>query len=535
MAKFTIQLSEYLQEHMTEGHSINNLDDVLTTSKEVLFDGAPTQAIENVQSSEYRDAFILGFTSHFLFDEIGMETMPAWKLALAAKILETNGFIQSTFEKLDNQVWADYSVRKIDDTIKDTGTVDNEGQNTQGGTVTDERDLEGSNTRTRHATSADTGTITDDGEVRYNGSVSNDNERYYSATSGSPKIVRTSEEMDRPEDATKAYTELTKSGKIKQSQTQSGSVRDVAGESGSETTTERDGAGDKAYVERTPSGTRTTSQAHKGGMLQGYSDHATDTTQAVSQTPQSGITGGSLMGTTVTPTAYAGNKGSGSVATVDQSGKKYLTTAQQQWNNDRAHSTWNVPVDDVNGDVVETNESYDNFHDKQETHYNRVQEHEFTNRQRTNDRTYQNLTTDNVTDYDYQNSHPTDKQVQHFNRKNVDTTEYPNGFKEHQDGTTSYTNRSDERDNERRLNTQNAIDDSDVTATTDEGTITHIYDKTDGHDNTETRNLKRVQDREEKTFNFSYEMFLKAEPYLKKLWSLFDECFMLIIDDEYYG
>lgn len=532
MAKFTIQLSEFLQENMQAGQTINDLDDVLETSKACLFDGAPTQAIEDVLSSEYRDAFILGFTTHFLFDEIGMETIPAWKLVLASKILESNGFIQSTFEKLDNQIWSDYSVSKIEDTQTDKGTVGNIGSVTQGGTITDEHDLEGTNSRTRHATSADTGTITDDGEVKYKGSVSDNNERYYSANSGTPQIVRTSEEMDRPEDNNKSYTELVRTGKIKQTNTQNGTVSDVATDSGSEKLTERDGSGDKAYVERRPTGTRTNTQKHTGGMLQGFSDHATDSTQAVSVTPQSGITGGSIMGTTVTPTAYSG--GAGSVATPDESGKKYLTNAQQQWNNDRAHTNWQVPIDSVNGDVIQSTDSFDNFSDKQETHYNRVQEKDFTNRRSTNTRTYDDMESESLTDYDYQNSHPTEKQTHHYNRKNIDKTEFPNGLKDHSDGTTTYNNRTDERDNERTLDTQNTIDDSDVTTTTDGGTISHIYDKEDGHQNTETRNLTKKQDREEKTFKFSYEMFLKAEPYLKKLWSMFDDCFMQIIDDEWY-
>ena len=538
MAKFTIALDEYLQENMSQGQSINDLDDVLSASKEHLFDGAPNQAVEDTIKEEYRDPFILGFTSHFLFDEIGMETMPAWKLVLASKILEVSGFINSVFEKLDNQVWSDYKVRKRVKKDTHTGTVDNTGNNTLGGTITDEHDLAGSSTRLRHGTSANSGTIKDKGGVEYKGETHNNNERYYSAVDENgnpinPKIKQNYEEMDRPEDSVKAYNKSTRSGIYGVTGSQKGRITDTMTDHGSDVMTERDGAGDKAYVQRTPTGERINTQAHKGGMLHGYSDHAGDITQANNQTPQSGIDASNIMGTTVTPTAYSG--GSGSVATPDVSGtKKYLTSVNKQWSNDRAHSEWQKPIDDVNGDVIENHETFNGFHDKQETHFNRVQEHSFNNRERQSERSFTGYEQETVTDYDSYGHNPEDKSEQHFNRKTVQETEYDKTFKEHSDGTTSFVDREDVRENTRTLGDTNTVDDNDQVNSTDEGTLTHVYDRDDGHTNLETRDLTDESADEETSFNFSYEMFVKAEPYLSKLWSMFDDCFMQIIDDEWY-
>lgn len=629
MAKFTIQLAEYLQEHMGEGESINNLNDILNKSKEVLFDGAPTQAIESVIDDEYVDPFILGFTSHFLFDEIGHQTLPAWKLALASKILDTGAFVNKTFENLDNQIWSEYKVTKTNGTTVNTGTVENTGNDSQGGTITDEHNLQSRATRDRNATSEDDGTISDDGEIKYLGDVHNDNERYFTVdTVGTPMVKTTSEEMDRPDDAVKSYTENVRSGGFETTNTQSGKIKDLTKDSGSTimtegdnpddqikayselektgmmkssvdrfgtitdtatdngtaTMTEKDGTGDKAYTKRTPTGTRTNAQSHTGGMIHGFSDHAMDNTQTMSQTPQSGVNASDIMSNSVSQGVVGnGVTAPSSVATADQTGKKYLTTAAHNYQNDRAHSEYTVPVDSVNGDKVTNVESYQSFEDKNETHYNRVQEESFNNRTHTNVRSYagdggehSTYTEENVVDYDVDVNHPlkekqtthynrmqeqsfvdrehetertfddyvqdsdttyndlTDRQEHHFNKKSVSITEYPDGFKEHNDSYTHYANRKDERDNVRTLDTTNTVHDNSVETGSDTGDITHIYDRSDDHTNTEERNLTTEDDRDERNFNFSYEMFVKAEPYLSKVWSLYDDLFMQLLDDFYF-
>ena len=537
MAKFTIQLSEYLQEKMSPEQSINDLDDILSASKENLFDGAPTQALNNVISNEYRDSFILGFTTHFLLDEIGLETMPAWKLALAGKLLEVGSFVNQTFEKLDNQVWDKYRIRKINDKKTDSGTVGNEGSTTQGGTVTDERNLESRSTKNRNATSQDTGTIKDKGSIEYEGSINQDNEKYYTALDSmgrptTPKIKTSTEEMDRPEDNVKSYSEVVQSGKIVQTGTQSGSIRDTITDNGRETMTEHDGAGDLAYTNRVPTGTHTQNRAHKGGMIHGYSDHASDATQAYSATPQSGVNASNLMGASVTPTSVGPNAPGSTEAPVQDGNTKYLTNVTHNYANDRAHSEWETPIDSVNGDVIEQTESFNGYNDKTEFHHNKVVDKEFANRNRVATRDFLNYEQENTTDYDVSN--PSSKQTNHYNKKSVSSTEYPDSFTQHSDGKTSYEDRKDSKESTRTLGTTNTLNDNDFTVDTEGGSVSHIFDKEDGHTNTETRDLTYEQDRDEKEFEFSMEMFMQAEPFLTKVWNLFDDLFMQIIDDEYY-
>lgn len=554
MAKYTISLQEILQEHMTDQQSINNMDDILAVSKNYIFDGAPTSALNQV-NQEFRDPFMLGFVMHFLFDEIGMETIPAWKLVLASEIIDNSEFINSIYEILENQVWSEYEIRKIENATTDKGTVIKEGDSTEGGTVTDERYATNQNSTNRTATTEDDGTvkdegsleddgtIKDEGSVDYLGTTSNNNSRYYTAEDAqgnptTPKITQHSVESDGT--GTPAYVESVQSGSVGVQAGQSGTITDTTTDSGTETITERDGSGDPAYVKRIPSGTRTSTQTHTGGTLHGYSDHASDSTHTASLTPQSGVSASDLMSI---------SKGTGqpatfpnSVAQVNQtSGTKYLTSAEHIANNDYIHSDWVIPYDTVNGDKETTVESFNQFEDKQETHYNRETEKGFTNREHENVRSFQNYQQSQTTTY----NNLTNRSTTHYNRDNVSETIYDDNFTEHSESEMSYNNRTDERENTRTLDTKRTTENTRTLDTTrterdnvlntgsEQDTVTHIFDKTGSNDNKETRNLTGTSDTDEKTYHFNYEMFAKAEPYLSKIWHLFDDCFMLLVDALY--
>lgn len=501
MTQFTLQLAEYLQEQMNENQSIENLDDILQASKEHLFNGAPLQAL-SVLSDEYHDLFIQQFTMHYLMDEIGHETLTAWKLALASKILDNIDNIEQTYENLQNQIFSDYEIRRVDSKTTDKGDITSEGHSAS--------DSNGSN----------------DENIEFQGKEKGNGSHYYTAVDEfgnptTPKIKSIHKDEDG-DDPIKEYTLSTRNGKVENDVSQNGKVKETVEDfgkvkehreqNGLERMSDKDGIGEKAYVERTPSGVRQNEQIHTGGMMHGYSDHATDATQALSVTPQSGINASSLMQSQVSPSGSSAGTPGSTENPIQSSDTKYLTQAQHNWNNDREHSEWTKPLDS-NGDVITNRESFEQYHDKQITHFNRVQEREyddltmdteqsFENRKRESEREFTNYKTDNDTEY----KNLTDKTERHYNKKSTAETVYENNFKEHSDTEKSF---------EDRKNVQHSEGENHVTADNN-GTV--------------TRDLTGTGEVDEKKYKFSYELYMKMEPYMNKLWRQFDELFFLLLD-----
>lgn len=127
MSRYTQSIKSILMENKQSGESITNLSDILAISKRAIFDITPL----NVISADYRDRLVLGFTIHYMNDEIGLETPLLFKFGLTDKIYNNAEYINSIFEMLDKQVLSDYNVKSISgethDTIADGGTIANTG------------------------------------------------------------------------------------------------------------------------------------------------------------------------------------------------------------------------------------------------------------------------------------------------------------------------------------------------------------------------------------------------------------------------
>lgn len=127
MSRYTQSIKSILMENIQSGESITNLSDILAISKRAIFDITPL----NVISADYRDRLVLGFTLHYMNDEIGLETPLLFKFGLTDKIYNNAEYINSIFEMLDKQVLSDYNVKSISgethDTIADGGTIANTG------------------------------------------------------------------------------------------------------------------------------------------------------------------------------------------------------------------------------------------------------------------------------------------------------------------------------------------------------------------------------------------------------------------------
>ena len=102
MAKYTISILDMVTQY-SEGRDITDMAVLLDIAKQHIFG---TEL--NVISDEYRDRFALGFVLEFLYDEIGLPTVPGWKLALKHKVYDNAEFIDWIFENVDKQIFSNY-------------------------------------------------------------------------------------------------------------------------------------------------------------------------------------------------------------------------------------------------------------------------------------------------------------------------------------------------------------------------------------------------------------------------------------------
>lgn len=109
MAKYTQSIREILQAYKQPSQSLTNVQDVYDIASACLFDQMPS----NIINPEWEDKFITGFTLRFMNEELGLETLPLWKIALNEKIYNSGSYINDIFENLDKQVFADYNVKSI--------------------------------------------------------------------------------------------------------------------------------------------------------------------------------------------------------------------------------------------------------------------------------------------------------------------------------------------------------------------------------------------------------------------------------------
>jgi hypothetical protein len=174
MGQYTQSIREILQYNKTAQQKLTNPTDVLDISKACLFDEVPTGLIDQ----NYEDRFFTGFALHFMNDELGLETLPLWKISLNEKIYNSASYINKIFDNLDKEVFADYKVTNVEA----EGSTSGEKRGT--GTVTNVRDDERTTTTSDDLTHNTTDTATIVGTVTGTGTVAN-------AKTGSDTLLRT--------------------------------------------------------------------------------------------------------------------------------------------------------------------------------------------------------------------------------------------------------------------------------------------------------------------------------------------------------
>lgn len=207
MAEYTISIREILQMHKQPGQDLQNPADVLAIGQSYIFDHAPI----NVINTNYREKFMTGFLLHFFNEEIGLETIPLWKIALNEKIINNSEYINLVFDNIDKQLFAEYKVKTLDTkntnnsettqtgsgsktsvtTGSEHGTiVETHDDNTHKGSYTDE-DGEVTTLNTGTITDAKTGTETlhEDGDL-----TNSKSGKELEKKSGDDSLVRTGED-----------------------------------------------------------------------------------------------------------------------------------------------------------------------------------------------------------------------------------------------------------------------------------------------------------------------------------------------------
>lgn len=127
MGQYTQSIREILQFNKTPQQKLTNVDDVYDIAMASLFDEVPDDIID----ARFEKPFYTGFALHFMNDELGLETLPLWKMSLNEKIYNSGSYINKIFDNLDKEIFADYQVKNVEQSgsksgeKRGTGTISN--------------------------------------------------------------------------------------------------------------------------------------------------------------------------------------------------------------------------------------------------------------------------------------------------------------------------------------------------------------------------------------------------------------------------
>lgn len=150
MAKYTTSICDILTNANTEGNSLKDLDNLYSLGSQYVFGESATNAV----NEEYRKNFIIGFCLHYMFDEIGLETLPAFQIQLLDRLFNNKDFIDLMFDNLDKQIYSTYRTH-----IKDT-------RDQLDRSVSDDSATTSNETQTHNFTDAETRNLND--QTTYN-------------------------------------------------------------------------------------------------------------------------------------------------------------------------------------------------------------------------------------------------------------------------------------------------------------------------------------------------------------------------------
>ena len=479
----------------------------------------------NVLDDDYVDRFVTGFVLHYFNDEIGYETLPMWKIALKEKIYNNSELINKVYENLDKQIFSDYTVRKVsnnsskvDNITKsldsDTSTADaGTSSRVNGGTD------EVAHTGTTGLTRGTVGTRTKGGADT--DTLSGTDTTLRTGTSEVAKAGVNTDHTSGGDTTTQSGVDTAKKG---------GTVtanRDYDSTSSGDTASTTLG-GDK--ITETSQNTRTESGSYTDTMS-GSSEGSVDDNSV-------GINFDTPMGSLAnlrTPDNTLRGEGVSAAASVPETGThtgggrtyNYMSAAQE---NDASRI-------EKGSESSTTSRTFNNYQigDSASKTLDGTQSHVATSGSNNQATEGNDDTTTTYDTTDTMNRSATSKierdstNQSQFSSSDVrtddlqdevthDTTrELTYGSTEESTGSESATNTYDET----TTNTRNLREDG---TTSHSGNISTDSEEVTAGEHAETSDV------DDKTHHFNYEMFMKADIMMNKIWDIFDPIFFMIID-----
>ena len=536
MSKYTQSIYSILEQYAQDGEDITKLSDIYTIGIRDIF-GEEL----NVISEEYRQHFVTSFILHFFEFEIGRETLPLWKMALKARVYENGSYINQIYGLMDKNLFADYRVTKTnaEGTSQNNTTNSREGSTTVSGTNSSTTANTGSSNDTgNNVTTNDLSTVvTGKGTVENAKSGANT-----TADTGSIINAKSGDNVTKDTGTDSTVRTGTDTDKHTGNVTVESSGEDVLTKAGSETN-RHDYASENGDNTTTSHASHT---KHVSDMKYRENGSYTDTTQEASNSTnnvnklavQNDTPMGSLSNMRTPNTSSSGTGVSG----VDGYTYKYASFAQTDDetsvdNNTSSGSTTRTydnyyKSDDGTTEDMTTggdSENYDKVvgsrtksgHDDDTLSFtDRTDTTAHTNTD-TTEYNEQNQKTVNLTDattHDTQskvtfgetNTQTNDTEsVVTFGEKNTQTNDTTDTTKQTGDVTVNSTNANTHTDN--------------TTVEAENASNTSVTDNVTGTATGSTTNDSMTED-----YSLNYEMIMKSESYMSKIYECFNDLFLWI-------
>lgn len=473
---------------------------------------------------QYRDIFVTAFALHYMQDEIGLPTFYAWKVALFEKMVTSSAWLNLLFENLDKQVFSNYSVSHTEgantdkvSTIGNILKVTNEtskGDTTRTGSIKTADETTGSTSSTANNGATTTSGKTSDTAKETTSANTSNTETTNLTTEDDKTNTETTETTVTDDKTNTETTDTTKTGKSTNTETDNISNKETGTQKTANSGTDKTGHQSNRTETSTPSGTQTTEYSAVN-TSRNYGAADTSGTSHFSDTPQSylsDVANGTYLTNATYTTGHAGDHsdsenvgahtekvtgGIGSTKTIksDASGTYDSTT----------YGKSETRTDDLTKTKTGT----------------------VKNDGSTTDTTEGTVTT-TQTGTETTAGTVTDKQTGTETTKGTVTDS----------GTSSSTGNTEANGTSESTTTQTKDATASGTATTTgEGSTTYDNLKdasnatTDGKETTDTTNTKTgegTDTHDSYSYSLNMEAFMRAEPFMNRMWHVFDDLFMCV-------
>ena len=510
MSKYTISIQELLYANKGDDDP-TTLEGIHDIAERVLFGNEI-----NVINDDYVDQFITGFALHYYYDEIGRVPYQAWRISIMEKIINNADLINAVYENLDKQLFADYRVHTVSNTTNkiDALTTAGHSDTTSANAGTSAKSNTGTTTDA-HTGTTGTSEAGTDSLVKGGSDTTSHGISEVHGKSGTDSTTHTGTDTTSH---TGSETDATSGSEIYD---KSGSAeRTVAGTtatSGGETLNETNN------VDHSESG------SYRDTTVYGKTDTTNTSTDNNGMTIQFDTPMGSVENLK-TPNDSTRGMGVAAVASQNTSGQpitgahtyNYMTAAQEDDNSSVGQTTVVGSGNDytehtVNGYKTDDDTTIASVKQtgnlSQEDSQTSDSNSESSSKATASSATKIHDTADE-TQYDSSESTSYGTTETHSAAAS-DETQY--GGTEERGSTRSATQVFDDA--------HTRTDDlSEETATASSGSVSTV----NGSSTSGTSDVTSEMTEEDKHFN--YEMFMKADLMMSKIWDIFDPCFFMLLD-----